>query len=450
MQQSGGLLRVGVSAEATCIFCRRQKMQTNPVARTNKLLRKGAYALRIGILTYHRSINYGAVTQCYTLANRLQRDFPNAQVEVIDYAPQWRIDSYKPTLKNFIFKGVSRGNGRKLNAKIVLSKLAELIAHPGHYCQIKARYAAFQRSLAQLPLSKEAYRQSDTASFRAAVRGKYDLIVVGSDCVWNWTTVPLPSPYYLSGDFGAVKASFAASVGTDDYAKLSERERQELREAIDDFRYVGVRDSSSEYVVQGVCPGKPFFHNCDPTTLLDPAELEPYRRRAREKLIRHKIDPDKPIVCVMGNEKLGKLARAIFCGRAQLVGVYVPNRYCDVFLPDLEALEWAALFGLCRLTLTTFFHGTMLSLVNRMPVLSFDYLPETERQHTKLHELYDRLGLQKMYYRGQRDYAGDDLKAIEAAALDLFEHPPTAEIAAALEKEAESYDSLKAFIRSLE
>lgn len=406
--------------------------------------------MKIGILTFHRSINYGAVTQCYTLASRLQRDFPGAEVEVIDYVPQWRVDSYKPTLKNFIFKGVSRGNGHKLNAKIVASKLKELITHPCRYRQIRTRYAAFQRSMSCLPLSKEQYRKNDTAAFREAVRGKYDLIIVGSDCVWEWSTVPLPSPYYLNGDFGAVKASFAASVGTDDYAKLSERERQELREAIGDFSYVGVRDSSSEYVVQGVCPGKPFHHNCDPTTLLDPAELEPYRQQAREKLVKHKIDPDKPIVCVMGNEKLGKLARRIFGGRAQLVGVYVPNKYCDVFLSDLEALEWAALFGLCRLTVTTFFHGTMLSLANRVPVLSFDYLPETEKQHTKLHELYDRLGLQKMYYRGQREYAGDDQKAIEAAALDLFEHPPKAEIAAALEKEGGSYGSLRTFIRELE
>lgn len=405
--------------------------------------------MKIGILTFHRSVNYGAVTQCWALWSRLQRDFPDAEVEVIDYAPQWRVDSYRPTLKNFLFKGVDRRNGWKLNAKMIDARLIELIAHPSRFCDGKTRYAAFERSWRSLPLSKEAYRQNDVAAFRAALRGKYDLIVVGSDCVWEWSTVPLPSPYYLNGDFGAVKASFGASVGTDDYAKLSAQERRELREAIGDFAYVGVRDSSSEYVVEGVCPGKPFYHNCDPATLLDRSQLEPYRQRVREKLIENGIDPDKPIVCVMGNEKLGRLARAIFGGRAQLIGVYVPNRYCSVFLPDLEALEWAALFGFCRLTVTTFFHGTMLSLVNGVPVLSFDYLPETERQHTKLHELYDRLGLEKMYYRGQRDYAGDDLIAIEQNALELFEHPPKAQIAAALEREAESYESFKVFINDL-
>lgn len=405
--------------------------------------------MKIGILTFHRSVNYGAVTQCYALASRLQRDVPDAEVEVIDYAPQWRVDSYRPTLRNFICKGISKANSRKLNAKIVFAKLAELVFHPNRYRLIKDRYAAFQRSMAWLPLSKESYRQSDAASFREAVYGKYDLIVVGSDCVWEWSTVPLPSPYYLPGDFGAVKASFAASVGTDDYRRLSDRECADLREAIGDFAYVGVRDASSEYVVGGVCPGTTYFHNCDPAVLLDVSALEPYRRRVREKLLRSGIDPERPIVCVMGNEKIGKLARSIFDGRAQLVGVYVPNRYCDVFLSDLEVPEWAALFGFCKLTVTTFFHGTMLSLVNRVPVQSFDYLPETERQHTKLHELYDRLGLKRMYYRGKREYDEADLKAIRANALALYEHPPVDEIAAALEREGTSYASFRAFVRAL-
>lgn len=405
--------------------------------------------MKIGILTFHRSVNYGAVTQCYALASRLQRDFPSAEVEVIDYAPQWRIDSYRPTLKNFVCKGVRKANGITLNAKIVCAKLAELIAHPRRFRDLKRRHAAFQRSMQWLPLSKEQYRQNDTEAFREAIRGKYDLIVVGSDCVWEWSTVPLPSPYYLSGDFGAVKASFAASVGTDDYTKLSEREQGELHRAIGDFAYVGVRDSSSEYVVKGLCPEKTFHHNCDPSTLLDLAGMEEYRRRVREILLRNRIDPEGPIVCVMGNEKLGRLARAIFGGRAQIVGVYVPNRYCDVFLPELEAPEWAALFGFCRLTITTFFHGTMLSLVNHVPVLSFDNLPETERQHTKLHELYDRLGLEKMYYRGKREFSEADREEITANALALFERPPTAAIAAALEREAKSYESMRDFIRGL-
>ena len=41
--------------------------------------------MRIGILTFHRSVNNGAVMQCYALSQRLRQDFPDDEVEVIDY-----------------------------------------------------------------------------------------------------------------------------------------------------------------------------------------------------------------------------------------------------------------------------------------------------------------------------------------------------------------------------
>ena len=43
--------------------------------------------MKLGILTFHKSINYGAFMQCYALSQRLQRDFPQIEVEVIDYHP---------------------------------------------------------------------------------------------------------------------------------------------------------------------------------------------------------------------------------------------------------------------------------------------------------------------------------------------------------------------------
>ena len=41
--------------------------------------------MRIGILTFHKSINNGAVIQCYSLSKKIQEIFPNHEVEVIDY-----------------------------------------------------------------------------------------------------------------------------------------------------------------------------------------------------------------------------------------------------------------------------------------------------------------------------------------------------------------------------
>ena len=41
--------------------------------------------MKIGILTFHRAINYGAVLQCYALYTTLQS--MGHDVEIIDYRP---------------------------------------------------------------------------------------------------------------------------------------------------------------------------------------------------------------------------------------------------------------------------------------------------------------------------------------------------------------------------
>ena len=41
--------------------------------------------MKIGILTYHRSINYGAFVQAYALQKLISECIPDAKVEIIDY-----------------------------------------------------------------------------------------------------------------------------------------------------------------------------------------------------------------------------------------------------------------------------------------------------------------------------------------------------------------------------
>ena len=50
--------------------------------------------MKIGILTFHRSFNYGAFMQCFSLVNKLKEDFPNAEFEVVDYTVKRAIDNY--------------------------------------------------------------------------------------------------------------------------------------------------------------------------------------------------------------------------------------------------------------------------------------------------------------------------------------------------------------------
>lgn len=406
--------------------------------------------MKIGILTFHRSINYGAVTQCYTLATEIQRRFPADTVEVIDYVPKYRIEKYIPSLKRVIFGSTNKKNGLLLNTKIVISQIRRILQQPEYLMLEKRRYQAFQESMKCLPLSKEQYSYNDVDMLRKAIYGMYDVIVVGSDCVWEWTSVPLPNAYYLCGDFGARKVSFAASAGTDQVSCLENKERQLLQESISDFAYVGVRDTSTEYVLKQLkIPELKWNHNCDPTTFLDVSVLLPYREKVQVKLRELGIPRNNIVIGIMGSEKYGAMARRIFGDEAVYIALYVPNRYCDYQFLDLTVLEWASSFALFDLTFTTFFHGTMLSLVNKTPVLSFDTLPETENQITKLRELYNRLGLQGFYYRDGGDISSAEMDIIKNTARAFVKNPPRAQIAEALKHEAMSAESFFDYLATL-
>ena len=116
---------------------------------------------------------------------------------------------------------------------------------------------------------------------------------------------------------------------------------------------------------------------------------------------------------------------------------------------DIEVLEWAAIFGLFDVTVTTFFHGTMLSLANLTPVFSFDYLPETDKQHTKLHELYDRMDLPGFYNRDKQVYTTQDVERLKILAAEFLNNPPKEKIRQELDKEVRHCEGFFEYLQSL-
>ena len=401
--------------------------------------------LRIGILTFHRSINYGAVMQCYALQQKIQTDFPDDIVEVIDYIPQDRYNFYQPTLKNYLFSNWRFISSPPVRAKSTIGK----ITHLKNFAHIKKRFDVFQQSLDCLKMSKEFYCTDDPETFREEIRGKYDIIVVGSDCVWEWSILGIPSVYFLHGDFNAHKLSYAACSAVNDFRDLNSNQQDYLRQSFDSYDYIGVRDSATAFNAESLTTNKTIYRNCDPTTLIDPSTLEEHRQRMKERLSSKGIDWSRPVIGLMCNDIISQLAYDIFGDSVQYVGVYNPIRHANIFMEDLKVLEWASIFGLFSLTFTTFFHGTMLSLVNRTPVLSFDYYEGDETHLSKINELYKRLELPDYYHKGKRTYNKADVESIGHIAQRLLNTPQAELINKKIRIEAESYCSFREALEGL-
>ena len=150
--------------------------------------------MKIGILTFHRAHNYGAVLQCYALQMFLSGQ--GHQVRVIDYDNKdlWKgYNWYKPEEVRYAFS-----DGRRILKRIVKLLLKWRRRIPRYY-----RFSRFQSHRLELcPVSE-------------ITRNPFDLVLIGSDQVWNTRITNGFDPYYWGQFEKPVQtrtATFAASL----------------------------------------------------------------------------------------------------------------------------------------------------------------------------------------------------------------------------------------------
>ncbi len=173
---------------------------------------------RIGILTFHRADNSGAVLQAYALQRTLENEF-SADAEIIDY----RCDKIEQT------RGIRRGNGLKESVKNIFKAVYYLIKRRG--------FNRFRRE--SLKVSDKIYnRENIKESLKC-----YDTFIAGSDQIWNSECSGGDTAYFL--DFVQKekrKISFSASIGNYEYNPLEKNNIAQLIKAMDG---VSVREKSA-------------------------------------------------------------------------------------------------------------------------------------------------------------------------------------------------------------
>lgn len=174
---------------------------------------------KVGILTFHRAANYGAVLQSYALQNKIQE--LGADCEVIDYVCEKIERNYNP----------SKRHSEKLYVKV----------YKWIYGVKKAeqRYSVFQSFLNKyINLSSKEYNQDNMIEIESI----YDVVVVGSDQVWNREITGGDNAFFLEYVSDKKKKySYAASAGD---LKVDSEETEIIREKIKDFSGVSIREEN--------------------------------------------------------------------------------------------------------------------------------------------------------------------------------------------------------------
>lgn len=359
---------------------------------------------KIGILTFHRSNNTGAFIQCYALLNKLRKDFPEHAIEVIDYCTDRTISNYSWKIKDYVaFTNKNPLEGICGRAGRVIKNILRIALRPYILKDRKKENTLFEADRKYLLLSKERLVSENIDEFTKFVENRYDVIVVGSDCVWQYANYPFPNAYLLKGEIAKIKMSYAACAYKMDLDKMSSDNIRYMKSALASFDYLGVRDVETEKVLTEL--SLPFEHNCDPAFLLNLEDIPVDVGELREKLHRKGVDFNRKIIGLQVSYKfIGKWIKDLFHeSEYQIVAIRKRNEYAEVFLDDITPFEWSRVFTFFYCTVTDFFHGTLLSLMNHTLPIAFDTGFLEEGRESRLGDVMKRIGMTDYYYKVKDD-----------------------------------------------
>ncbi len=310
----------------------------------------------VGVLTFHRCINYGSYWQARCLVEGLCARGLDA--ELIDHRSarvnraEWRC-ALSPHLP-----APTRGPDRAAYAR-------------------KARrfLAAFER----LPLSPPISLDAPAAGFRAA--DPYDLVLVGSDEVWNqrhpwYGGCPL---FYGAGAPGRRLAAYAASVGNQPATDRLDAARAAL---LGRFAAISVRDDTSRALVREAL-GHDVALVLDPCLQFPPATDPASESEAIAIIYGHSF-PD------WFQARVRAWARA---AGLRLVSIGYRNDWADEQRLDVGPEAFPAAIAGAAAVATTFFHGCVFALLNGRPFVcaTSDYRANKVRSLVRLVGAEDRL-----------------------------------------------------------
>ena len=290
---------------------------------------------KVGILTFHRTLNYGAVLQCFALTEIVSN--ASCEASVIDYrSPIIEQREMKPRL-------FSRRN------------IKNLVGLPFEMLMKCARRHSFSNSKIKVTALYSVKSGADLAPQLQDL----DSVIVGSDQVWNLGLTGEDFQYFLPGSAEVKKNSYAASFGS---KKVSQANK--VAECLRDFEHVGVREADGVKIAREM--------GIDATQVLDPTLLLTSEQWCGVSSHTRKL-PERYILAYAVNMKDDVVSRAKkIAAEYQIPLVYVhSNDWAPVAgaknIYTAGPDEFIALIRNAETVVTSSFHGTCFSIMMHKP-----------------------------------------------------------------------------------
>lgn len=296
--------------------------------------------IRIGVLTFHRTFNYGGVLQAFALCSFLK----SYDVKCVDY----------------IEPNIAQHCGHPVYASY--KSLLENIKHFVKYYICRHGYKK-ERKLGDFISKNMPLTDLQYLSFNELQRDgdNFEILISGSDQIWNpqLTGNKIDPAYFLKFSSRAKKISYASSAGS---YRFNDKELGILKDLLADFSAISVRESQLKHQIS-------HFKNdvevvLDPTFLLDVKSWRqisvPISGVCDKYVLLYTFDNCRNTVEVAQHisDKLG----------AKVVGIgssFFREKGVDLKFPDAGIEEFLWLFENAEFVVTNSFHGTVFALIFR-------------------------------------------------------------------------------------
>ncbi|WP_318513959.1 polysaccharide pyruvyl transferase family protein [Photobacterium leiognathi] len=299
---------------------------------------------KIGIMTFHRAHNYGAVLQAYALNKTIQNlgyDVGFVDIQHPNIAEGYRL---VPTINNnkilFTFKGYIH---------FLLDPLRKIKRSKGFDNFIKCNFSLISVGEKEKTL---------------------DVVVLGSDQIWN--------PEYTNGfvdfHFGKIRGvksksiiSYAASMGK---TVLDQEQKQTFHKLVDDIDILGVREQSLQTLLSEEFKTKSTL-NLDPTLLLDCKDwnciTKPVTLKDEEYILVYEVQQND--LTSYAVEEISKKLGLKVVYLAAKTNFRIPADH----ISDASPEQFLYLFNHAKFVVTTSFHGTVFSIINNVPFVTIGF-----------------------------------------------------------------------------
>ena len=309
--------------------------------------------MRIALISFTHSYNYGANFQAYALEKYIENTCADIECEYVCYSRNFVWASFK-WMGRKIASSLTRTNDDpswmvKEYFKIVFQRSGE-----GLNSETNIMFEKFWKLMNYDYHDGKSYRRRDLRSLNTKYDTKYDKFISGSDQIWNCGRLDLDTTYML--DFvtdDSKKFSYASSLGM---REIPQKYYAKYKECLSSFRELSCREQEGADIISKLT-GREVVHVLDPVFLLDKEEwIEltkssvPIQKNGKYILI-YTLSKDEDFI--------GKVK--IYAAQKKESILVISDNRCNG--QSTGPLEWLDYFCHADEVFTDSFHGTAFSVI---------------------------------------------------------------------------------------